>query len=221
MLVEDINTPVMRLDNFRTINEMAKKAGSGVIDSVQGPITQEELDGWLEEYGIEPDEVSISDGRLNVDLDFDLNDAEDMIKVVPIPLGKIDGDFNGSVQSLQTFTNFPIYVEDGFFCFDTEISSFEGLNITCGGDIDLSLNKKLNNIRGIHKHIRKMNGRLKIDLEYINNGGLGMLLIDGVKQIITGDANIDKILNKHLKKGQVFEAQEQLIDGGYAYLARV
>ena len=209
----------MRLRELQTINEMAKNGT--VIDSVQGPITQDQLEQWLDEYGIDVDEFNITDGRLNILTDFTLEDSDNKVSQIPVPLGKIAGDFNASIKPLSTFVNFPLYVEESVFCYETQISSFEGLNIECGGNFDLIMNKNLSDFRGIHKHIRRMNGTFKFDLENIHVGGLGILLIPGVKKIDCGDANISEIFNKYLKTGQVLEAQEHLIDGGYAYLARV
>lgn len=214
----------MRLEEFQKINEMAtkqamEKKSKPVIDSVEGPITADALEQWLGKFDVDVDEYNITDGRLNIHVDFSLDEAS--INQIPIPLGRISGDFNASVNTLTTFNNFPTHVDDHFFCYDTQISSFENLNIQCGGSVDLLMNRNLNDFRGVHKHITKMNGTFKFDLEHVHVGGLGIMLIDGIKQIDCGDKNINDIFNKYLKSGQVFEAQEHLIDGGYAYLARV
>ena len=216
----------MRLLNLQQINEMAKKKtaarkGETVIDSVEGPITAEQLEQWLEEYEIDFDEYNISNGRLNIDIDFGLDAGEKAITQIPVPLGQIDGDFNASVDTLTSFNNTPLEVNGHFFCYDTQISSFEGLNIACNGKVDLSMNRHLQSLRGVHKYIRKMKGPFKFDLEYVQEGGLGLMLIEGITSIDCGDKNINDIFNKYLKKGLVFEAQEHLIDGGYAYLARL
>lgn len=216
----------MQLEELQKINEMAKKKAAqkkikSVIDSVEGPITQEQLEEWLEEYDIDVDEYAVVKGHLNIHTDFSLDVNDKLVSQLPVQFGYVHGDFNASIKSLTTFNNFPTEVEDGFFCYDTQVASFEGLNLRCGGNVDLIMNSKLHDFTGIHKHIRKMNGLFKFDLEHVQSGGLGILLIDGVKKIHCGDNNIDKIFNKYLKKGQVFEAQEHLIDAGYAYLARV
>ena len=138
----------MRLLDVKTINEMAKKKASsktsakkgGVVNSIEGPISKEQLEEWLEEYDIDFDEYTITDGKVNILTTMDLDASDELITQIPVPLGEVDGDLNASVKSLTSFNNFPHTVKEGFFCYDTNISSFDQLEVSVGGDIDLLMN---------------------------------------------------------------------------------
>lgn len=219
----------MRLLDVKTINEMAKKQASsktstnngGVVDSIEGPISKEQLEEWLEEYDIDFDEYTITNGKVNILATLDLDASDELITQIPVPLGEIDGDLNASVKSLSSFNNFPHAVTEGFFCYDTNIASFDQLEISVGGDVDLLMNPKLVDFRGIHRHIKQMNGVLRFNIDNVKNGGVGVLLIKGVKEIDTGNKDMNKIFNKYLKNRDIFDAQEHFIDAGAVHLARI
>jgi hypothetical protein len=236
MMAVGINTVMYTVD-LKTINEMAKKgvakkkakkkaakrASESSVKSIKGVITHEELAEWLEEeFDIDESEFEIIGGKVNIlggDLSFDNQD----FSTIPIPLGSIKGDLNASIPTIQSFKNFPHEVGGHFFAYDTQISQLKGLSVSVGGSVEMTMNEYLKDYTGIYRHIHKMNGTFLFDIEHVKRGGLGVMLINGVKEIKSGDPDVDKIFNKYLKggKGDVFDVQEELIDAGFAKYARV
>jgi len=205
------------LEANTTPTEKEKLEGWFVIDTIKGPITKEQLEGWLKEVSVQPNQYSVTNGRLDINTSLDLTNEN--FPSIPIPLGTINGSFNASNDALQSFQNFPTKVTGDFFVFDTNIPTLEGLNIEVGGNIDLAHNEQLNDFRKIHKHITKMKGEFVFEAEHVITGGLGIILIEGIQEIISGNDTIDKVLNEHMD--DPMECQELLIEAGMANFARV
>ena len=82
--------------------------------------------------------------------------------------------------------------------------------------------KSLTSLKGIHKIIKEVNGDIYLGNTPIKNGILGLLMINGVRNIkntLTGSSKFSKaikIVSKYLGQGRagVLSAQEELIDAG-------
>ena len=66
-----------------------------------------------------------------------------------------------------------------------------------------------------------MNGVFRFDINLVKNGGVGILLIKGLKEVDTHNEEMNKIFNKYLKNRDIFDAQEHFIDAGAVHLARI
>ena len=195
---------------------------SAVVDDLDTDgetITKKELEQWLSSFDIAPNQYSIVNGRLNIDSDINFNFSD--FVYIPVPFGTIKGSFHASIVSLESFKNFPTKVERSLFADDTDISSFEGLDVSVGHMLDLSSNDLLTDLRGIHKHINYVGHTLRIDIDHVTHGGLGILMIKGLKHVLTRNTEVDDILNKYLGTKDILAAQEELIDAGFNHIARI
>lgn len=198
------------------------KDGAPIIQSsVLGPVTKEELDEWLDEVGYDLGSLkyTIKNGKMDTQGNFHLDDAE--ITHIPIPFGVIGGSFQANIETLKSFVNFPEKILGNLYAYDTNVESFEGLHTEVDGGVDLTMNQKLSDWVGVYKHLPRIGGGLKFDVDYVKRGGLGVLLIKELPEISSGNSEVDAIINKYLKSDRnVFDCQEELIDAGFAHLAR-
>lgn len=200
---------------------IAPNQTDGVIDSVVGPITKEQLEEWLDDVGYDLGTLkyTIENGKINTQGAFYLDDEE--ITHIPVPFGTVSGSFQANIETLKSFENFPELIKGNLYAYDTDIDSFDGLHTEVDGGVDFTMNEKLTDWVGIYKHLIRISDRLKFDVDYIERGGLGILLIKEVQEISSGNSDVDDIFNKYLKGDRnVLDCQEELIDAGFARLAR-
>jgi len=194
---------------------------NGVIDSVVGPITQDQLEEWLDDVGYDLGtmEYKIFNGKLNTQGNFHLDDED--ITHIPVPFGDVGGSFQANIETLKSFENFPMRILGNLYAYDTGVESFDGLRTEVDGTVDITMNQKLADWVGVYKHLRRIGGTLKFDVDYVKRGGLGVLLIKELQEISSGNSDVDTIINKYLKGDRsVLDCQEELIDAGFAHLAR-
>ena len=81
---------------------------------------------------------------------------------------------------------------------------------------------QLTSLVGIHKLIKKIDGRFNISFNPIREGGIGLLLIDGLKEIKSNHPALD-IINKYVSRGKmgILACQEELIEAGYEEFAKL
>jgi len=202
-------------------SSIIKPKGSEVIDSVIGPITQEQLDEWLDEVGYDLGSLkyTIKSGKMDTQGNFHLDDAK--ITHIPVPFGVIGGSFQANIETLKSFENFPTRILGNLYAYDTNVESFDGLQTEVDGGVDLTMNQKLIDWVGVYKHLPRIGGALKFDVDYVKRGGLGVLLIKELSEISSGNSDVDAIINKYLRSDRnIFDCQEELIDAGFAHLAR-
>lgn len=179
------------------------------------------LEQWLSRHSVSADEYEISNNRLNIKKDFVLSDA-----TIPVPLGQIDGDFKMNNPEVSSMENAPTVVKGDFECSDTKLASLEGLNVEVHGNVDLTGNTQLKQLTDIHHHFKKIGGgEMWIDLGQDpenERGGMGMVLIKGLTSVALVEGAVEELFNKCLE-GEIdlFDLQEELIDGGFSQYARV
>ena len=120
-------------------------------------------------------------------------------KRLPWKFSKVTNDFDVYENRLKDFTNFPYYI---------------------GGLCWLS-NNDIKSLVGVHKHIKHCK-TLNFNNNPLEEGGLGLLLIDGLEKIIS-DIPALKIIAKYVgqgKKGMML-AHAELIENGYEAFAKL
>lgn len=156
------------------------------------PNSTEELDEMLKD--LEIDNYEIKD-NLVVDVQGDVNLADKGIVEIPFKFGRIDGNFNISVNRLETLKNMPDYVGGDFNCSNNVLKSLEGCPQYIGGD----LHATKNNIKST-KGIGDVVGSIDIDTSVKNES------IDVEKEtydvvVLTNITNIPN-QNQDIKSGK-------------------
>ncbi len=184
-------------------------------------ITRPQLENWLKDVGIEPNQYEVINGKLNIKTSVHLVDQD--YTQLPLPFGKIDGDFEVFMPTLKTFKNFPNEIKGNFIVMHTDIENFDELDIAVDDSIYMNNNKKLKNFRKIHKNIRSVDGDITVDLDPGTNGGLGLLLIPGLEQLkVPSNSKITEIMNQRVTdNSDILDIQEELIDAGFKKIARI
>jgi len=187
-----------------------------------GGITKQQLEAWLKDVGVKPDEYSVVDGKLNIKTSVMITEHE--YTKLPVPFGKVEGDFEVAIPTLESFKNFPSKIGGNLTVYYSRIQNFEELDVTVGGGVLLSKNNELMDYRKVQKHIREVGSGVSVDsLDENTMGGLGFLLIKGIQYIqVTSNSKIEEIMNKHFKEdADLLEVQEELIDSGFKKVARI
>lgn len=104
------------------------------------------------------------------------------------------------------------------------IENFEGMPEHIKGDVDFGFNT-ITSLIGIGDHVKFVGGCIRIIKRNIVSGGLGLMLIKGLKEVIP-DKVVGKspwiIINKYLgQSDKIFECQEELINAGYEAFAEL
>lgn len=183
-------------------------------------ITKPQLEGWLKDIGVNPDQYGVINGKLNIHTSVHLVDQD--YKQLPLPFGKIDGDFEVVMPTLKTFKNFPNEVGGNLIVMHTDIENCDELDVKVHGNIYMVKSKKLKNFRKISKHIKLVDDSVTVDLDKDTIGGLGFLLIPGIEEIhVPSSPKIEKILQTYFEGADLLDVQEELIDAGFKKLARI
>ena len=121
-----------------------------------------------------------------------------------------------------------------FYCASrTGISDFSGFPSVIEADFQCRGNDKITSLHDIDKHIKQINadgqgkGLFDVSMCEIKSNVLGVFKIKGVKSVYFDHWTEDKlkkvteIINKHLKTGDIFDCQEELIDAGLEEYAKL
>ena len=184
-------------------------------------ITRPQLESWLKDLDVNPDQYEVVNGRLNIKTSVSLVDQE--YTQLPVPFGKIDGDFEVVMPTLKTLKNFPNQVEGSLIIMHTEIEDLNELEVDVRDGVYMTSNKKLQNFRKVHKHIKSVGAGITVDIAFGTSGGLGFLLIPGIESIqVPIDSKVAKIMQKHFDEdADLLDIQEELIDAGFKNIARI
>lgn len=123
------------------------------------------------------------------------HDDADTAKHLPVRFGKIDGNFTvADWPMLETFEGFPTHVN---------------------GNVATNC-KKLTSLLGIANIIVEINGSFGAEFQRITEGGLGLLLIKGLKKLFGNPIYGFDIIGKYVEmpdhEDKIFECQEALLD---------
>lgn len=163
-------------------------------------------------------------------------------KQMPFKVGKCAGHFHWAFTHITSCHNMPDTVSGIFAINNNKITDFTGCPTAVDLSVDISGNPASSLvgipriIKGsLHAHdmpnITSLKGIADIidyveDVDFtdcaITSNVMGLLLIDGLTHVTTGNAEVDTIINKHLAEGKdEFACQEELIDAGFAKYAKL
>ncbi len=119
---------------------------------------------------------------------------------LPVRFGTVDGIFSCSDNRLTTLKGAPSTVGRYFFCN----------------------NNRLTSLVGVHRILRRVGGMLFIGGNPITSGGIGLILVEGLKKIDAKQPAFE-IINKYLGQGKrgVLLCQEALHEAGLEEFARL
>jgi hypothetical protein len=125
----------------------------------------------------------------------------------------VTGDFDCSDNRLTSLTGAPASVTGNFYCGNSKLTSLTGAPASVGGHFDCSGNK-LTSLKDVHKQIKSIGGTFYLIKNPLKSHVLGLLKIKGLKSVELDNKKVEKILNKYLPEGDLFDCQEELIDAG-------
>ena len=193
-----------------------------------GNITNKvQLEKWLRDNGFT--EYHIYDD-LSVDIvgDVNLNNIREEGEPIPIKFRNVYGGFSTGGGDLYNLKGAPEFISEYLDCSANNLESLEYFPKVIKGDVHMYLNS-IDSFKGIHLHIKEINGYLKCDL--ITKNLLGVFFIKGLKGIDYEYSDnkddypehmqdIIKIVDYNLKNGDVHSCQEELIEAGFPEAAR-
>ncbi len=108
-----------------------------------------------------------------------------------------------------------------FSCGWNRLTSLEGAPSIVGGDFWCAGNR-LTTLVGVHRILRRIGGRLYITENRITSGGIGLVLVEGLIEIIA-DQPAFEIINGFLGQGKkgLLRCQEALIEAGFGEFAQL
>lgn len=121
-----------------------------------------------------------------------------------------------SGSNLSSLEGAPSKVDNNFICHSNMISSFENCPRYIGNWFNIEANK-ITSLKNIHKHLEHCK-RLTLNSNKISEGGLGLLLINGLEIVEYGQRNnfskALKIIGKYFGQGKkgLLACQEELIE---------
>jgi hypothetical protein len=171
----------------------------------------------------------------------DFNCGDNELRSLEGAPAKVGGNFYCSFSQLTSLKGAPKEIGEGFYCEDNELRSLEGApqkvgrNFHCAGNELASLdgapqevggdflcqNNRLTSLKDIHKQIKKMNGIFSAASNPIKSHVLGLLLIKGIIKVRLDNKEVEAIINRYLGTGDIFSAQEELIDAGLEEYAKL
>ena len=133
----------------------------------------------------------------------------------------IDGRFVCSNNKLTSLEGAPSKVSDDFCCEVNKLSTLEGAPSYIGELFNCYFNN-LTSLHNIHKQIKYIGGIAIFNKNPITSHVLGLLMIEGLKDIRIDNQVVQGILNNHLTGDRdVFACQEELIEAGLEDFAQL
>jgi hypothetical protein len=126
---------------------------------------------------------------------------------------------------MRKLTKFPVKfgtVGGAFTCRGNELNLLEGAPEVVLGHFFSCGNNRLTSLQGIHKIFKIISGGFYCVGNQITTGGIGLILIEGLNEIIADHPAFD-IIERYLgqgKKGLLY-CQDELIEAGYEEFARL
>ncbi len=162
---------------------------------------------------------------------------KDLTQVPTKLLDTLDGDFFLESSNLNSLDGNPHQtVHGGLWVAKNDLSDFIGFPAVCTSQVDISDNN-FRSLKGIHKHIKKVQGSMDLRDNPISEHVLGLLFIEGLSGLSLNSLHDDwgdivhaairrihkaKIqINSELHRELLFKTQEELIKAdchSYAFL---
>ncbi len=139
-------------------------------------------------------------GFVNLQFNVRFNDRFDRFDRFPVQFGTVGGHF---------------------WCSDNRLTSLEGAPSTVGRYFYCN-NNRLTSLVGVHRILRRVGGMLFIGGNPITSGGIGLILVEGLKKIDTKQPAFG-IINGFLGQGNrgLLRCQEALHDAGFGEFAQL
>lgn len=137
----------------------------------------------------------------------------------------ITGNFYCSGNKLTSLEHCPTLVGGNFYCSNNNLISLNWAPIHISGDFYCNNNSNLKSLKDIHRRIKSIDRKFHaVNCPLIENL-LGLILIDGIKDILIDNKKIQAILNKYLlqpnKKLAMLKCQQELIEAGFEEAAQL
>ena len=174
----------------------------------------------LEEIKLQESSVSVIFGKQDHDEEYCSYSNAKLTSLEGSPK-HVSDDFTCYSNNLKSLKGGPEYVGSDFYCFDNVITSLEGAPSFVGGSFYCH-NNKLTSLHNIHKQIKHIGAIANFVSNPIISCVLGLLLIDGIKEIFLDNQKVQVIMYKHLHGGRdIFACQEELIENGFEDFAQL
>ena len=135
------------------------------------------------------------------------------------PDGKVDVSGHASVWWNRTILEARFGTVHGTFdVSETQLASIAGFPEIINGDL-LCYRTHIVSLSGIDKIVKQVRGNIKVN--HNSTHLLGLLLIEGVVKLDTGSFRRDDILKKYIGTGDIISAQDELLDAGFDWSARL
>ena len=129
----------------------------------------------------------------------------------------VGGDFWCYKNKLTSLEGAPASVVGYFDCDYNQLTSLEGAPASVGGYFGCSHNQ-LTSLTNIHKILKQMNGNFYAYNNPLKSNVIGLLLVNGCKEVQMDNKQVEEIMNRHLKSAfghlRVLECQSEMLDAG-------
>jgi hypothetical protein len=125
----------------------------------------------------------------------------------------VTGNFYCYYNELTSLTGAPTTLTSNFYCQGNELTSLTGAPTSVTGNFYCSGNK-LTSLKDVHKQIKSIGGTFYLIKNPLKSHVLGLLKIKGCKKVELDNKEAEKIINKYLPEGDLFNCQEELIEAG-------
>ena len=146
--------------------------------------------------------------------------ATNLVSLEGIP-SHITGRFDCKENKLTSLVGGPRIVDNYYICRDNQLTDLVGSPSHIGMEFDCRFNK-ITSLVGVHKIIKSCK-YFDFDNDLILNGGIGLLLIDGLTDITKYKSPQFQIISKYLGTGTkgMMECSKELIANGYCDYAKL
>lgn len=187
--------------------------------NADGFLTDErDIKDWCHEEAMLDFFSIASDNSVSTGTDVVLNIAEDGMYHCPVQFSTIGGKFKIEIDEWTSLKGCPTHVDGSVdLCKMRKIKSLEFAPKVSTGWYRIP--DHIESIVGIENYIKKIDGTLYLETLYIKNGGIGILLIEGVDRIDGTVALLTPpflIIEKYIgRPDEIFACQTELMDAGY------
>ena len=153
---------------------------------------------------------------------FEVTTERSVLSVMGTQKDVYNGYFKCSGKGLKSLNGCPSTINYGFDCSNNKLESLEGAPSVVNGYFYCH-NNKLTSLAGINKIVKEINGAAYFRNNPITSNVLGLLRIKGLTEVRLDNRRVEKILNKHLARGDrdIIKCQSELLDTGLEEYAKL